>query len=104
MKRRGINHIKAAVNDVLDGIQTVSNRFQANELYICADNTNSLKELVSYVWDDKAAQRGEDKPVKQNDHTCDARRYGIHTDYLMQQSKVRKAERRQQYDGEVGWI
>ncbi|WP_426332680.1 PBSX family phage terminase large subunit [Paenibacillus silvae] len=104
LKRRGINHIQPAVNDVLDGIQTVSNRFRNNELYICADNTNSLKELVSYIWDEKAAQRGEDKPIKQNDHTCDARRYGIHTDYLAQQSKARRAERRQRHEGEVGWL
>lgn len=104
LKRRGLDHIKAAVNDVLDGIQTVSNRFQNNELYICSDNTNSLKELVSYVWDEKAALRGEDKPVKQNDHTCDARRYGIHTDYLIQQQKLRKQAKKQQYDSEVGWI
>lgn len=93
LKRRAINHVRAAVNTVLDGIQTVSNRFQHNELYICTDNTNSLKELVSYIWDDKAAQRGEDKPIKQNDHTCDARRDGIHTDYLMQLAKQRRSER-----------
>ncbi|NUU74013.1 PBSX family phage terminase large subunit [Paenibacillus xylanilyticus] len=104
LQQRGINHIQAAVNDVLDGIQTVSNRFQHDELYICADNTNSLKELVSYIWDEKAAQRGEDKPIKQNDHTCDARRYGIHTDYLIQQSKARKEERRKRHDEGVGWI
>lgn len=92
LKRRGISHIRAAVNAVLDGIQTVSNRFQNNELYISADNSNSLKELVSYIWDNKAAQRGEDKPIKQNDHTCDARRYGVHTDYLMQRAKQRRSD------------
>lgn len=104
LKRKGINHVKAAVNDVLDGIQTVSNRFQNNELYICADNTNSLQELVSYVWDEKAAQRGEDKPIKQNDHTCDARRYGIHTDYLLQRVKQRKKDREERSDHGVGWV
>lgn len=104
LKKRGINNIRAAVNTVLDGIQTVSNRFQNNELYICADNTNSLQELVSYVWDEKAAERGEDKPIKQNDHTCDARRYGIHTDYLLQRVKQRKKEREERSDHDVGWV
>lgn len=92
------------MNTVLDGIQTVSNRFQNNELYICDDNTNSLQELVSYVWDEKAAERGEDKPIKQNDHTCDARRYGIHTDYLLQRVKQRKKEREERSDHDVGWV
>jgi len=104
LSKRGVSHIRAAVNSVLDGIQTVSNRFQSNELFICADNNNSLMELVSYVWDEKAAQRGEDKPIKQNDHTCDARRYGIHTDYLMQQVKQRKKEREEKYYDDVGWL
>ncbi|WP_047013820.1 PBSX family phage terminase large subunit [Paenibacillus sp. IHB B 3415] len=104
LQKRGIANIRAAVNTVLDGIQTVSNRFQRNELYICADNTNSLQELVSYVWDEKAAKRGEDKPIKQNDHTCDARRYGIHTDYLLQRVKQRKKDREERSDENVGWV
>jgi phage terminase large subunit len=41
-----------------------------------------IRERFSYVWDEKAAQRGEDKPVKENDHACDAERYGIYTNEL----------------------
>ena len=33
--------------------------------------------LGSYMWDDKAAQRGEEKPVKQQDHGPDALRYFV---------------------------
>lgn len=94
LKEDGVKNIKGAVNDVLDGIQTVSNKFGNDEIYICEDNRNSIKELFSYVWDEKAAERGEDRPVKQNDHTCDARRYGIHTDYLIHRIKIKRNEKK----------
>ena len=35
----------------------------------------TIKEFASYIWDEKALERGEDKPVKQFDHCCDAVRY-----------------------------
>ena len=34
-------------------------------------------EMQAYVWDDKAQERGEEKPVKQKDHGPDALRYRI---------------------------
>ena len=36
-------------------------------------------EMQTYAWDDKAAERGEEKPVKQADHGCDALRYFVKT-------------------------
>lgn len=36
---------------------------------------NTRKEFASYVWDEKASGKGEDKPVKQRDHAMDAVRY-----------------------------
>jgi hypothetical protein len=35
--------------------------------------------MPGYSWDDEAAERGDDKPIKENDHSCDALRYGIRT-------------------------
>ena len=32
-------------------------------------------EIVSYVWDEKAKQRGVEQPLKVKDHACDAFRY-----------------------------
>ena len=49
---------------------------------IAADKTLeelTLEEFQSYVWDEKAAARGEDKPVKANDHCMDAVRYFVNT-------------------------
>ena len=36
-----------------------------------------LTEIDSYVWDESPAARNEDKPVKANDHGCDALRYWV---------------------------
>ena len=36
-------------------------------------------EFGSYIWDEKAAQQGEDRPVKENDHAMDAVRYFVYT-------------------------
>ena len=38
-----------------------------------------IKEFFSYIWDAKAQERGEDKPVKTNDHALDALRYLLMT-------------------------
>ena len=34
-----------------------------------------IKQLINYLWDERAAKRGEDKPVKLNDHGPDNLRY-----------------------------
>ena len=36
-----------------------------------------IDEIQGYAWDPKAQERGEDKPVKTNDHACDALRYAL---------------------------
>ena len=38
-----------------------------------------IAELPGYAWDDAAANKGEVKPVKANDHSCDALRYAVAT-------------------------
>lgn len=68
-----------ADNAVLDGIQSVSNLFENNRLFVHEGCIETLRELSSYVWDEKAQQRGEDKPIKENDHCLDGLRYAIHS-------------------------
>ena len=36
---------------------------------------NLMKEIHSYVWDEKARLKGEERPLKQFDHAMDAMRY-----------------------------
>ena len=69
--------IKRADNAVLEGIQLVSSAIDAGVLMIHPRCRHLIDELQGYSWDPKAQERGEDKPVKQNDHACDALRYGL---------------------------
>lgn len=78
LKKRGFS-IKKAKNDVLDGIRYVASLLNEGKIIIHESCENTIKEFASYVWDAKASERGEDKPVKQNDHCMDALRYMCYT-------------------------
>lgn len=79
LRNRGMR-IKEADNDVEDGIRNVSTLMAKRKLKVHRRNCpNLLKERSSYVWDEKAIERGEEKPVKQLDHTMDALRYYVKT-------------------------
>lgn len=78
VKKRGFK-VKKAKNDVLNGIRLVGNLLNRNEIAVTSSCTNLIKEFSSYVWDAKAADNGEDKPVKANDHALDALRYFCYT-------------------------
>lgn len=52
-----------------------------------------LKEFASYIWDEKALERGEDKPVKQHDHSCDAVRYFVSTVLGSKVARLREISR-----------
>ncbi len=68
-----------ANNDVLLGIKIVS-KFISGKNIIIHQSCSTLREHIqSYAWDHKAADRGEDKPVKKNDHIIDALRYAVCT-------------------------
>lgn len=71
--------VKSAVNDVLDGIRFVATLLNQGEILFDRSCINTIKEYGSYIWDAKAADRGEDKPVKEHDHAMDAVRYMAYT-------------------------
>ena len=71
-----------ADNSVLDGIRVVSSLLAATprpKLLIHRSCKHLIDELSSYSWDEKAQRKGEDKPIKINDHGADALRYGVKT-------------------------
>lgn len=89
----------AAKKDVKSGIEAVQARFRKDgtgnpRLYICKDSvirrdpklinarrpTCLEEEITTYVWDQRSQPGTEnlrEAPVKQDDHSCDALRYGI---------------------------
>lgn len=71
--------IVSAKNDVLDGIQLVSNMLAEDKLFVDDSCEMLIEEFGLYSWDEKAQARGEDVPVKEADHCLDALRYGCFT-------------------------
>lgn len=71
--------VTRADNTVLDGIRSVSVALDSGLLRIHRSCEGLLAELPSYVWDETAAARGEDRPVKKDDHSVDALRYAVHS-------------------------
>ncbi|MCX4540488.1 PBSX family phage terminase large subunit [Streptomyces sp. NBC_01565] len=71
--------ISPAINDVLDGIRSVGVALGSGLLRIHRSCEGLLGELPGYAWDERAAERGEDKPLKIEDHSADALRYALHS-------------------------
>ena len=78
LRQRGF-YVREGNNDVLDGIRETATLFTLNHLHIHERCTGLIRELRSYVWDAKAEERGEEKPVKMQDHAPDALRYYVRT-------------------------
>lgn len=74
--------IRQANNSVIDGIQLVQSFITTDSLRVNKQCTNILNEFGSYRWDDKAQARGDDKPVKTDDHCLDALRYVIYSNKM----------------------
>lgn len=78
LKSRGI-FVIGANNDVLDGIRKTSTLMRRRQIQIHRRCEGLQNELGAYRWDEKASQRGEEKPVKEQDHGPDALRYYINS-------------------------
>ena len=70
---------KAGNNSVVEGIRTISSLFAVDKLRIHASCKGLLDEIPGYTWDPDKAEKGEDAPIKVEDHGLDALRYGIYT-------------------------
>ena len=69
--------IRGAHNAVRDGIMLVASALDAGVIRIHPRCKHLIDEIQGYAWDSKAQAQGEDRPVKANDHACDALRYGL---------------------------
>jgi hypothetical protein len=72
-------NLKDCDNSVLDGIRTLSSFLQNGRYHVHKSCKNHRMEFGAYTWNPKAQARGEDEPMKVNDHTMDGARYGVHT-------------------------
>lgn len=80
----GVNNVGLGANAVLPGIRTVSSLLATRQLVVVGQNCpNLVKEIPGYAWDPKATKKGEDKPLKVNDHAVDGWRYAVHTSRML---------------------
>ena len=68
-------YIRDADNDVALGISRVQKAFVFDILSISPKQENLVRELGIYEYDKKSIEKGEEVPVKENDHCCDGLRY-----------------------------
>lgn len=75
LQRDGWGWAVQADNAVIDGIRATASLFATGRLVIHESCEHLLRELSGYVWDPKAQARGDDAPLKVDDHGCDSLRY-----------------------------
>jgi PBSX family phage terminase large subunit len=68
-----------ADNSVLDGIRLVSSLLAGELLKVHRSCTGWIEEAPSYSWDEDKAAKGEDAPIKSEDHDLDSGRYVLRT-------------------------
>lgn len=78
LKQRGVV-VRDADNSVLDGIRTQARLLKTGEYAIDPGCKQTIRDYGAYLWDARAQAQGEDKPLKENDHTKDMERYALHT-------------------------
>lgn len=88
LRKRGFKVLKAK-NEVLDGIRLVGTLLNQGRIVFAESCPNTIKEFGSYIWDAKAAEHGEDKPVKEHDHAMDAVRYFVYTILNNQTARIK---------------
>jgi PBSX family phage terminase large subunit len=97
----GVN-VTGADNAVLDGIRLVSSLLSTDRLRVHSSCRNLIDQKQSYSWDAAAAQRGEDKPKKENDHAVDAERYVVATTRNVWRNLIIPAEPPPNYEERFG--
>lgn len=71
--------VRNGANDVIPGIRVISSLLSTNRLVVSDSCKHLIDQLPGYAWDPKATEKGEDKPLKINDHEVDALRYAVFT-------------------------
>lgn len=76
LKRLGIGRITPSVkgrDSILNGIAAISEY----KIFVNPKCVNMIRELSSYIYDDRVDERGRKMPKDSDNHLCDALRYGF---------------------------
>ena len=69
--------VRTYAPDTFKDINRIQDLFNNQKFHIHISCTNSITQAQTYCWDTKAQQRGEDKPLKIDDHCPDMWRGGL---------------------------
>lgn len=61
------------------GIQTLNALMAVNRILVSKDCPELIEHIPGYVWDPKAAERGVEEPIKEDDDELDAFRYVVYS-------------------------
>lgn len=84
----GLTNVANGHNDVLAGIRTVSSLLATDRMLVSDACTKLVEQVPGYAWDPKATAKGEDKPIKIDDHEADALRYAVHSTRTLWRSTI----------------
>ena len=69
--------VRTYAPDTYKDINRIQDLFNTERFFIHESCKNSITQVQTYCWDTKAQQRGEDKPLKVDDHCPDMWRGGL---------------------------
>ena len=69
--------VRTYAPDTYKDINRIQDLFNTQRFFIHESCKNSITQVQTYCWDTKAQQRGEDKPLKVDDHCPDMWRGGL---------------------------
>lgn len=75
----GLSNVADGANQVLPGIRTIASLLGSDRMKVSDRCTHLIDQIPGYSWDPKATAKGEDAPIKRDDHEVDGLRYGVHT-------------------------
>lgn len=73
----GMGNVANGANRVLPGIRTIASLLSTDRLLVSDRCEKLIEFLPGYAWDPKKTEKGEDAPIKKDDHEVDALRYGV---------------------------
>ena len=91
LRQNGWKGVAQADNSVVEGIRLVTDLLAKDKLRVHESCVGLIDEFPGYVWDPDAT---EDKPIKADDHSLDALRYGILSSELFWRRQVLGSLRR----------
>lgn len=84
----GLSNVANGANAVLPGIRTIASLLATDQLAVSDRCQHLIEQIPGYAWDPKKTEKGEDAPLKKDDHEVDALRYAVHTSRVLWRDEI----------------